>query len=465
MKFKRITNFMISFLLLTSILITGSIKVNAATASRVYYSVDNSSIKVGQTFNIYVNCENISDLYGASVDFKYDSSLLQITGITEGKVFNDSNIPHNTVVTTTIPNNTGIVSIGISLKGNVAGFNGTGNLFVIQAKALKTGTVYLKNTSDSSQLVNNGSNICVKLANATSNEKISGVAFQGLIFNINTATTVVNPLSVSYQSHIQDIGWQSLAKNGDISGSEGTALRVEALKINLKNPPSGLNIKYKTHVQTIGWQNWVYNGALSGTEGKGLRVEAIQLMLEGTDADKYKIEYQSHVQNEGWQSWVSDGQSSGSLGKSQRIEAIRIRIVTKASVSYQSHVQSIGWQSLVKNGALAGTEGKGLRVEALKIKLENVPSGLKIKYRTHVQSIGWQGWVYDGALAGTEGKSLRIEAIQIMLEGTDAAKYKIEYQSHVQDEGWQSWVSDGQLSGTTLKSRRIEAIRINIVKK
>jgi len=64
----------------------------------------------------------------------------------------------------------------------------------------------------------------------------------------------------------------------------------------------------------------VYDGAMSGTEGQALRIEAMQMMLEGTDSDKYRIEYQSHVQNVGWQSWVSDGQTSGSIGKSQRID-------------------------------------------------------------------------------------------------------------------------------------------------
>ncbi|MCB2293593.1 hypothetical protein LGK95_08665, partial [Clostridium algoriphilum] len=187
MKFKKTSYFMISFLLLTFILILGSMKVSATTVPRIYYSVDNTSIKVGDTFNIYVNCENISDLYGASVDFKYDASMLQILDITEGDVFKNSGKTYNPLVKSTMPNTTGTVSIGLALQGDVAGFNGTGKLFVIKAKALKLGTVSLKTTSDSSQLGTNGLNMCVKLADATTGGKISGVTYEDKSVIINTA--------------------------------------------------------------------------------------------------------------------------------------------------------------------------------------------------------------------------------------------------------------------------------------
>ncbi|MGH4049858.1 MAG: cohesin domain-containing protein, partial [Clostridium sp.] len=173
MKFKKITIFMLSFLLLTFILTFGSTKANAATASKIYYSLDSSSIKVGQTFNIYVNCENIADLYGASVDFKYDASMLQILNITKGNVFEASGKVYNQVVKTELPDTTGVVSIGLTLKGDIAGFAASGKLFVIQAKALKAGSFNLQTTTDSSKLVANGLNMCVKLADATTGWKIA----------------------------------------------------------------------------------------------------------------------------------------------------------------------------------------------------------------------------------------------------------------------------------------------------
>lgn len=279
-----------------------------------------------------------------------------------------------------------------------------------------------------------------------------------------SAISNVSAIGVRYQGHVQNIGWQSWVKDGELSGTEGQGLRIEGFKIKLENAPEGLSVKYKTHVQNIGWQNWVYNGELGGTEGQSLRVEALQIMLDGTDSNKYSVIYQAHVQNEGWQPLVKDGEIAGTYGKSERIEALRIRIVEKIpAVKYQGHVQNIGWQSWVKDGELSGTEGQGLRVESFKIMLENAPTTLNVKYKAHVQNIGWQNWVSNGAVGGTEGQGLRVEALQIMLEGTDASKYSIEYQAHVQNIGWQPWVKDGEIAGTYGKGLRIEAIRIRIV--
>ncbi|HEY8805423.1 MAG TPA: NBR1-Ig-like domain-containing protein, partial [Clostridium sp.] len=197
MKLKRITYFLISFSLLTCMFISSSIKTNAATLSSVSYSVDNTYIQVGQTFNIYVNAQSISDLYGASVDFKYDASMLKILDITQGDVFASSGKAYNTIIKSTLPDTTGTVSIGLSLGGNIAGFIGTGKLFVLKATALKTGTINLKTTNDSSQLATNGLNMCVKLANSTTDAKITGVTYSDSSFAINKAA-VLDSVIVSY---------------------------------------------------------------------------------------------------------------------------------------------------------------------------------------------------------------------------------------------------------------------------
>jgi len=139
-----------------------------------------------------------------------------------------------------------------------------------------------------------------------------------------TAQTV-SVVSVTYQGHVQSIGWQPWVFDGAEAGTEGKALRVEALKINLVNSPVGASIKYQAHVQNIGWQPWVSAGQEAGTHGKSLRVEAIKITLENMPG--YIVQYQAHVQSIGWQPWVSSGQEAGTHGKSLRVEAIRIRIV------------------------------------------------------------------------------------------------------------------------------------------
>ncbi len=226
-------------------------------------------------------------------------------------------------------------------------------------------------------------------------------------------------VSIVYYSHVQNIGWEQeySKKDGQLSGTEGKSLRLEAMKINLKNAPSGLKIKYQAHVQNIGWQGWKENGQTTGTEGKSLRLEAIKINLEGTK--KYKIQYRVHIQNIGWQEWKEDGQVAGTEGKSLRIEAIQIKIVPVKSISveYNSHISMIGWENDYSriNGHTSGTTGKSLGIEALKIRLKGVDNTANIQYQAHVQTVGWQDWKNEEQIAGTTGRNLKIEAIEIKI--------------------------------------------------
>lgn len=269
--------------------------------------------------------------------------------------------------------------------------------------------------------------------------------------------------SISYTTHIQDIGWQNQVKDGEMAGTEGQAKRLEAIKITLKDL-SGVKIKYQTHIQDIGWQDWKYDGTLAGTEGQSKRLEAIRIELE--ESDKYSIMYRVHIQDIGWQDWRYDGEKAGTEGQSKRLEAIQIKIVekqTSISVNYSVHVQDIGWQNWKAEEKIAGTEGQSKRLEAIKIELLTNIKNLKLKYRVHIQDIGWQDWKDSEEMAGTEGQSKRLEAIQIKLENTQ--DYSIEYRVHVQDIGWQDWVKDGKTSGTEGQSKRLEAIQIRIISK
>ena len=285
--------------------------------------------------------------------------------------------------------------------------------------------------------------------------------FGGYYSNIKATT---NTVGVTYDGHVQNVGWQPWVSDGQEIGTDGRSLRVEALKIKLVNAPAGASIKYQTHVENIGWQPWVTDGTEAGTDGKGLRVEAIKVQL--VNMPGYSIQYQAHVQNVGWQNIVSDGQIAGTSGKGYRIEALRINIVKVSDnntigVSYQGHVQNIGWQDPVQNGQLAGTEGQSLRVEALKLNLINAPVGASIQYQGHVQNVGWQPWAYDGQEAGTDGKGFRVEALKIKL--VNMPGYSVQYRAHVQNIGWQPWVADGAEAGTDGRSLRIEAIEVRIV--
>ncbi len=151
----------------------------------------------------------------------------------------------------------------------------------------------------------------------------SNLIYVGQVLTIPGKTST--QYSVSYQAHVQNIGWQAWVSDGEKAGTEGQSLRAEALKIKLVNAPAGASIKYQAHVQNLGWQDWVSNGQEAGTDGQSLRLEAIKITLENMPG--YSIQYQAHIQNIGWQAWVSDGQEAGTHGQSLRMEAVRIKIV------------------------------------------------------------------------------------------------------------------------------------------
>jgi len=84
-------------------------------------------------------------------------------------------------------------------------------------------------------------------------------------------------------------------------------------------------------VQNIGWQDWVSDGELSGTSGKSLRLEAIQIKLTDEMAEQYDIYYRVHAQNYGWLDWAKNGAPAGTAGYSLRLEAIQIVLLPKGT--------------------------------------------------------------------------------------------------------------------------------------
>ncbi|MGL9730210.1 serine hydrolase [Enterococcus sp. DIV0756] len=140
---------------------------------------------------------------------------------------------------------------------------------------------------------------------------------------------------VSYQTHIQSIGWQGQKTNGQLSGTTGQAKRLEAIRLTLSDLPISLNggIQYKTHVQSYGWQGMVSNGAQAGTTGQAKRLEAIQINLTGDATKHYDIYYRTHCQNFGWLGWARNGGNSGTEGFAYRLEAIQIVVVRKGTAA------------------------------------------------------------------------------------------------------------------------------------
>lgn len=330
---------------------------------------------------------------------------------------------------------------------------------------------FINNVSDYNNYLNSDAKL-QKLGVADANGIVSALGLTKASEN----SVVTSSPSISYQTHVQDYGWQSWKLNGEVSGTVGQSKRLEGINIKLSNING--NIEYKTHVQDYGWQDWKSNGQMSGTTGQSKRLEAIQIKLSGEAANQYDVYYRVHAQDYGWLDWAKNGESAGTEGYSKRLEGIQIVLVKKGEsapgstsrpfickmIKYQTHVQNIGWQGEKADGDMSGTTGQSLRLEAIKIQLSSSIDG-GIVYKTHVQDYGWQNFVANGQASGTSGQAKRLEAIQMKLTGNAKNQYDLYYRVHAQNFGWLGWAKNGESAGTAGYSYRLEGIQIVLVPK
>lgn len=330
---------------------------------------------------------------------------------------------------------------------------------------------FINNVSDYNNYLNSDAKL-QKLGVADANGIVSALGLTKASEN----SVVSSSPSISYQTHVQDYGWQSWKSNGEVSGTVGQSKRLEGINIKLSNING--SIEYKTHVQDYGWQDWKSNGQMSGTTGQSKRLEAIQIKLSGEAANQYDVYYRVHAQDYGWLDWAKNGESAGTEGYSKRLEGIQIVLVKKGEsapgstsrpfickmIKYQTHVQNIGWQGEKADGEMSGTTGQSLRLEAIKIQLSSSIDG-GIVYKTHVQDYGWQNFVANGQASGTSGQAKRLEAIQMQLTGNAKNQYDLYYRVHAQNFGWLGWAKNGESAGTAGYSYRLEGIQIVLVPK
>ena len=224
--------------------------------------------------------------------------------------------------------------------------------------------------------------------NWKSNGQAAGTTGQGLAIEavqIKLTPEYAKKYDVYYSVHVPNRGWLGWAKNGQTAGSTGLALRTEAIKIKLVKKGAKFNaggkasltkpaMTYNAHVQDVGWQSYVKDNCIAGTTGKAKRLEALHIKLRDFDGNN-GISVRAHVAQIGWQSWKTSGQMAGTTGQGKAIEAVQINLSKSLSpffdVYYRMHVADLGWLGWAKNGETAGTTGGGIRAEAIQIKIVN----------------------------------------------------------------------------------------------
>ncbi|WP_368145390.1 C39 family peptidase [Collinsella aerofaciens] len=295
-------------------------------------------------------------------------------------------------------------------------------------------------------------------------------------------------VSLSYSAHVSNIGWMGAVAGGEVAGTTGRGLPLEALRLVLSDASTGEPlgadaVSVEAHVSNVGWQAAVGNGGTAGTTGQSRAVEALRVRLSGELSARYAVWYRVHSAEFGWLGWACDGADAGSAGYGRAVQAVQVAVLPKGdpapgdtstpfvdrsseppSVSYRAHVAGIGWQGAVSDGAVAGTTGQGRALEALSGSVSWYGHGSSsLEVRAHVSNVGWQGWT--SGTAGTTGRSLAVEALQFRLSGEAASSYDVWYRVHCSDYGWLGWAKDGASAGTVGLSKAVQAVQVVLVPK
>jgi len=128
------------------ILLAGVININplsivkGTTTTTVYVNPEITFGAPGQNFAINIDISEVFDLYGWEVRLRWNSSLLNVTQVTEGSFLKTGG---ETFFTYKLNNTEGYIIIDCTLLGDTPGVKGNGTLLTIVFKAKAKGECVL----------------------------------------------------------------------------------------------------------------------------------------------------------------------------------------------------------------------------------------------------------------------------------------------------------------------------------
>lgn len=149
----------------------------------------------------------------------------------------------------------------------------------------------------------------------------------------------------------------------DYMGIPNKVCVLESKDFQLKEIP---DIKYKVHIAQKDWQESKENGEVAGTKGESLGIEAF---IAEADVPIY---YKGHMEEKGDipkdKEWLTNGEMLGTTGQAKRLEEITLKCDTH-KFKVTAHIEGIG-DVVYKEGNLVviGTRGRALRLEAITIQ-------------------------------------------------------------------------------------------------
>lgn len=232
------------FFLLLVLLTINNTNVLAADSPEVYFLTDKDFVAPGEQFTVDIMVRNVNDLYGASIDLRYDTILEVVeangkpvddsTGIFSGEqgIFNELN-GYNA-------QDPSLINYAVCLTGQVPGLNITdGSLgkitFRVKQDVSVPNRVYFKVSHLTSDLVDANVNVIVKLANSLdfdqNNPDYDKIAYTGIdkFVDVNSALTpelIINPFNNIASTDSIQISGQVI---NPVSGAEEIEIIVNGI--------------------------------------------------------------------------------------------------------------------------------------------------------------------------------------------------------------------------------------------
>ena len=289
------------------------------------------------------------------------------------------------------------------------------------------------------------------------------------------------PPSVTYRSHVSNVGWMGNVSDGKTSGNVGDSNAIEALEARVNWYGHKGQISSRAHVAGIGWQNWTTGTA--GTTGRSKAVEAVQFKLSGEVANSYDVWYRVYSSKlGGWLGWASNGSSAGSAGKGAAIQGVQIKLVAKGGKApgstagrFVGDVDSLRVNALnlnrkslgSKSGktVVLGSEKGKAALGSLAISVENQDLGGSVRYAGLYEYGGWTQTVADGTQLNASNNGRALKGIRLQLSGALSNSYDIWYRCCDSKSGWLDWACNGADSGSSVAGSYLIALEIRILNK
>ena len=136
------------------------------------------------------------------------------------------------------------------------------------------------------------------------------------------------------------------------------------------------SIEYRAHVAKKGWQNWKKDGQIAGTTGEALAMEAVQLKLTGEIAEHYDIIIECIRRHMAGLAGQKNGEIAGTTDYGKRIEAFEIRLVERMEMhrERQKSITFIHREYFISHmyRHMAGRIGKRMEQQAERMERQNV---------------------------------------------------------------------------------------------